>query len=896
LQKSLFFSGKDFFGRLPLHYLFYNLKQFDLNTFNTTNIYSLKTLYQNANSDKPVSIYFGSNQERQNIPPIDPVELLTILINNTESKFYDEKDIYGYTALHYAAMRGSTISCSLLISKGCDFLSRSIIPNSNDFKDNIDPSLIGNTPLSTAIYFKRESCVLAFLRSIEKKNKSMEANSGATLKDYYYLDHRDICDEETKHKKETYLEWSSSFTEKNLYPTKRLPLYQLILSYKWEGISWLILGDLEAYGLDYFESILSSILSFEFNLALRLIEKLQRKINNQMNFLKVLTAQSKNNSQRTLLHVIANLDLTSHQTQKPALIEILSRLFQVDNKHQTLELKQFLNSFLLVKDTYGTTALHYACCMQNFEIIDFILDFNSSHLTSVLDSNQQSPYALLFWRIGRCVYSKDTKEKIKSYTFKHVFNQSVSVSPIDNLGSLERVSKAYFPFVNTTDFKSEESITDAKNNHILRDYPPKNCNQSRFVSPVLYAINRQSFDMCKFLLKDLGFDVNTSDANKVNSMAYAVQTNNINLCKLLLNIEYDTAKKASIDFQVNFAQSKATSRMKVLFTSIDTKKTNIDDDECNSLDLSESETDEKPLTPPPQFEIIEQENSNVQILDGSEKFEVKSNLALSHLDAKQRSIFHHLACSLEYGSFQNTEICKLLFNAFNQSNLKLPALNEFLRRVDSNIRTASEYAVLNGNIELLEEFTKVLSKSTLEPHHMSKFSKFTITDKLYSSVSVDFSKDADLFLKKYSNATNGATMNGSHAEGEYFIVDPLSNMNKIGCLVWDQKANIPYDIILTKTDVSYGLYGMHNFYKMQLITHSFNHFHLKSKMLNNETPSTNGSVKKFDQNQMCVLFTRWGRIGDSGQYQRTPFSNFQEAKEEFCKIFKQKTGNFLNLF
>ena len=42
---------------------------------------------------------------------------------------------------------------------------------------------------------------------------------------------------------------------------------------------------------------------------------------------------------------------------------------------------------------------------------------------------------------------------------------------------------------------------------------------------------------------------------------------------------------------------------------------------------------------------------------------------------------------------------------------------------------------------------------------------------------------------------------------------------------------------------------------------------------------------------MCVLFTRWGRIGDTGQYQRTPFSNFHEAKEEFCKIFKQKTGN-----
>jgi ankyrin repeat protein len=864
-------------------------------------------LYSNNGNDKLTPIYFGNNTERNQIPVIDPVELLTILLNNTEKKFYDEKDIYGYTPLHYAAMRGSTISCSLLISKGCNFLNRSLISNSDDFKDNVDVSLLGNTPLSTAIYFKRESCVLAFLRSIEKKNKSIEDNNeAATLRDYYYLHPQDVCgdneiDNASKTKKESYLEWTSSFKEKNLYPTQRLPLYQLILSYKWEGISWLILGDLEAYGLDYFESIVSSILSFEFNLALRLVEKLQRKMNSQIEFLNCLTVQSKSNSQRTLLHVISNLDLTNHQTQKPALIQILERLFQVNKQQQqSAEVKQRLNAFLLVKDAYGSTALHYACCMHNFEIIDFVLGSNTvsmvSHLTSILDSNQQSAYALLFWRIGRGVYSKEAKEKIKAYTFKHVLNQSSGFTPTDNCVILEKVSKAYFPFVSTADFKSEESsISDSKLQNIISDYPPLNCNQQQFVSPLLYAINRQSFDMCKFLLKDLGFDVNTTDANRVNSLAYAVQTNNINLCKLLLNIDFDTAKKASTydASLLNNTQNKATSRMKVLFTSIKTKTiSNNDEDDCNSSDSCESETDEKPLTPPPpQFDILEQEN--IQVLDQVEKFEVKSNLTLNHLDAKQRSIFHHLACSLQYGSFQNTDICKLLFNAFNQLNLKLPALGDFLKRVDSNIRTASEYAILNGNIELYEEFAKILNKSTNEPSQLSKLSKFSVNDKSFTGITVDFSKDADLFLNKYSNATNGgATTNGSHAaENDYFKVDPLSNMNKIGCLVWDQKANIPYDIILTKTDVSYGLYGMHNFYKMQLITHSFNHHHLKSKtQINDVQLSSNGSAKKFDQNQMCVLFTRWGRIGDPGQYQRTPFSNFQEAKDEFCKIFKQKTG------
>jgi predicted DNA-binding WGR domain protein len=39
-----------------------------------------------------------------------------------------------------------------------------------------------------------------------------------------------------------------------------------------------------------------------------------------------------------------------------------------------------------------------------------------------------------------------------------------------------------------------------------------------------------------------------------------------------------------------------------------------------------------------------------------------------------------------------------------------------------------------------------------------------------------------------------------------------------------------------------------------------------------------------------ILWTRWGRIGDVGQYQRTPFSTRLGAEDEFKKVFKQKSG------
>lgn len=40
-----------------------------------------------------------------------------------------------------------------------------------------------------------------------------------------------------------------------------------------------------------------------------------------------------------------------------------------------------------------------------------------------------------------------------------------------------------------------------------------------------------------------------------------------------------------------------------------------------------------------------------------------------------------------------------------------------------------------------------------------------------------------------------------------------------------------------------------------------------------------------------ILLTRWGRIGEEGAFQKTPFKTHDEAIEEFKKIFEQKTLN-----
>ena len=75
------------------------------------------------------------------------------------------------------------------------------------------------------------------------------------------------------------------------------------------------------------------------------------------------------------------------------------------------------------------------------------------------------------------------------------------------------------------------------------------------------------------------------------------------------------------------------------------------------------------------------------------QFRVKTSVSLNYMDKSLRTVFHHLACALDFGSFGNTNICKLLCVAFNQlsnsgSLTKLPPLGDFLKRIDSDVKSA----------------------------------------------------------------------------------------------------------------------------------------------------------------------------------------------------------------
>jgi predicted DNA-binding WGR domain protein len=75
----------------------------------------------------------------------------------------------------------------------------------------------------------------------------------------------------------------------------------------------------------------------------------------------------------------------------------------------------------------------------------------------------------------------------------------------------------------------------------------------------------------------------------------------------------------------------------------------------------------------------------------------------------------------------------------------------------------------------------------------------------------------------------------------------------------------PFDCYLTKVDLANGLYGAYVFYKIQML---------------------------YDTNRdLYIVLTRYGRIGETGMNQRSPFNNVDDAIADFSTIFKQKTGN-----
>lgn len=125
----------------------------------------------------------------------------------------------------------------------------------------------------------------------------------------------------------------------------------------------------------------------------------------------------------------------------------------------------------------------------------------------------------------------------------------------------------------------------------------------------------------------------------------------------------------------------------------------------------------------------------------------------------------------------------------------------------------------------------------------------------------DFEGDSEKYLDKEIPRLEKEAEKEAEKKGKTLecVLDSTQPTEKYCLVVKDEEEpGYYFDAIMKKVDIKKYYYGLDNFYALQLLR---------------------DEVKK-----VYIVWTRWGRSGSTGQYQRTPFSKLEDAKREFMSV------------
>ena len=209
-----------------------------------------------------------------------------------------------------------------------------------------------------------------------------------------------------------------------------------------------------------------------------------------------------------------------------------------------------------------------------------------------------------------------------------------------------------------------------------------------------------------------------------------------------------------------------------------------------------------------------------------------------------KTAMHYVIKQYEIGSYQNTDLLDMLLTA--SFDYKIKDLNGFsplyCAALQKNGRMAAVFK--KHGIALPEEKPMQIQSSFRKIENWPQ--------------EVDYSHDAEVYVKTIEELA------AKEIKKEEFLVDSIGTTNEPLEVVLDNQGS-PYDTYMSKVDLKNGMWGEYLFYRMQLLR---------------------------DKNRdVFLVYTRWGRIGDTGMFQKTPLGSKEEAITEFEKIFKSKSGN-----
>lgn len=625
----------------------------------------------------------------------DPIEVCSMVVEAMEDRNVDEADEYGSTALHYAAYRGATVCCLLLISKGADV-------------NRVD--LLGNTPLAYAVLGQHEGCALILLQ----KGANIHVNVHKLKTDWMNPHGKDNDTEKAL------AEYRYRFNHSENSERETFTLFEGLIQNSWLGITYMALEQLEKFGMSYARAI-------EIALFLQKVQFAKTLISKQVSVVKI---REKNAKGRNLIHCMA-LEC----------LETSTREIQLDVFEMLLDAQ--INPFEL--DHLGSTALHYLALNGNQVILKALLNQSQANILAMVNLKNKlgiTPIGALLWNHRT---TKETCELVRL-----LMENGADPDTTTNLKPLCPLSRGF----------------KANFRHFEHDNIPVETEET---TPLIAAIIMNDKELVKLLLQEGQADATKADSKGMTPLMHAVKTNNVDMLVQVL------------------AQGKTK----------------------------------------------HYENPALR------KNLIPRNLCLTAEDQNGRTVFHHLL-AVDHDSsfpvtFDNAEMLQVLLQASIVAKNSLPpGINNsaFMREAETR-----------GNRRILETLRKQFHYTLTKD--FNSFEPPVVTDCVDwpSDFPFDVNEDSRAMLailrkrrqQKPSNLGNQTSdddtdedmmsedESDSQGDSDMDIEETQENEGHFegvsrppGLTIQQGHIHDGYAILMTKIDVSFGAWGLYNFYRMQV--------------------------------------------------------------------------------
>jgi ankyrin repeat protein len=277
----------------------------------------------------------------------DPIEVCSMLVEAMNGKQIDNVDAYGCSPLHYAAYRGATVCCLLLLEKGADI-------------EAVDHK--GNTPLAYSVFGGHEGCALVLLQKGANLNVKIHPN---------LTDTPDVVDKFSVHQFSFIPKHFDQEKDKSKEPYS---LFQGLVQNNWLGITYMALQKLESFGMSYAKAVEVAFVMQKVQFAKTLIGK-QASVTK----LKETVSNGRN--------LVCSLAFECKATSDPDV--------QVD----ILELLTSAGVSIHQSEDEGSSPLHFACLRHNIELIKALLLAKAE--PSFPNQYNLTPLGSIFWNFER---------------------------------------------------------------------------------------------------------------------------------------------------------------------------------------------------------------------------------------------------------------------------------------------------------------------------------------------------------------------------------------------------------------------------------------------------------------------------------------------------------------